>query len=246
MISKQRIKFIKSLQYKKYRRKAQAFLIEGDKCVEELFKSDFETIILAGTTEYLNQKQKVFQSYNGTIFEVTEKELQRIGTLKTNKSVIAVARIKEDPLFVIDNEYALALDGLQDPGNLGTIIRIADWYGITKILASENTVDIYNPKVIHASMGSFTRVKIHYCDLNDFLASSSSLIKKYGTFLDGDNVHEIKIKVPAIIVIGNESNGISDELAGKIDQRISIPRIGGAESLNAAIATAIICDNMFR
>lgn len=246
MIPKQQVKFINSLQYKKYRRKEQAFLVEGDKCVEELFNSEFETLIIAGTAVYLRQHQKIFQNHKGTTFEVTEEELQRTGTLKTNKSVIAVARIKESPLFVIENEYVLALDGLQDPGNLGTIIRIADWYGIKKILASENTVDFYNPKVIHASMGSFTRVKINYCDLNSFLGNSSLMVKKYGTFLDGDNIHAIKMKVPAIIVVGNEAKGISDELAGKIDQKINIPKIGGAESLNAAIATAIVCDNMFR
>jgi len=245
MIPKQQVKFINSLQYKKYRKKAQAFLIEGEKCVEELLNSDFETLILAGTTEYLSQHRERFKDYKGTTYEVTEKILQQSGSLKTNNRVLAVAKMKEEQLFTIGNEYVLAIDDLQDPGNLGTIIRIADWYGITKILASENTVDFYNQKVIHATMGSFTRVKVHYCDLSLFLDGRSS-IKKYGAFLNGENVHTIKMSVPAIIVIGNEANGISSEISNLIDQRIHIPKIGCAESLNAAIATAIICDNMFR
>ncbi len=246
MIPKQQVKFINSLQYKKYRKKEQVFLVEGEKCVKELLNSDFETLIIAGTTEYLSQNKELFHDYKGTIHDVTEKMLQQSGSLKTNNSVLAVSKIQEESLFTIGNEYVLALDDLQDPGNLGTIVRIADWYGITKILASENTVDFYNPKVIHATMGSFTRVKVHYCDLNDIFGGSSLSIKKYGAFLNGENVHKIKMSVPAIIVIGNEANGISPEISNRIDQRIHIPRIGGAESLNAAVATAIICDNIFR
>lgn len=245
MISKQQIKFINSLQYKKYRKKAQAFLVEGEKCVEELFDSDFEIIKLVATAGYLEQHKTVIQNLRRPVYEVSAEVLCKMGSFKTGQNVLAVVKIPENKILTIDNEYVIALDELRDPGNLGTIIRIADWYGIKKILVSENSVDLYNPKVIHATMGSFTRVQLYYCDLPKMLDHLAG-IKKYGAFMQGENVHKLKIESPAILVIGNEANGIGKQVSGQMNYRISIPKIGGAESLNAAVATAIICDNLYR
>ncbi len=246
MISKQQIKFVKSLQYKKYRKKAQAFLVEGEKCVEELMNSDFEILLIAATEDYMQQKKEWLAPFETKIYEVSPEQLRSMGTLMTNGKVLAVAKMRRESVFTIQDEFVIALDSLQDPGNLGTIIRIADWYGISKILLSENSVDFYNPKVIHGSMGSFVRVELYYCDLTRVLTQFDEVVK-YGAFMEGKNIHELRMNdPPAIFVIGNEAHGISLPVAERIDHRIHIPRIGGAESLNAAVATAIICDNIFR
>ncbi len=245
MISKQRIKFIKSLQYKKYRKKEQAFLVEGEICVKELINSDFEILFVVATPDFLYNNPGFNEKSEGILYEADAALLHSVGTLKTNEKVLAVARIPESRSFTILDEYVIALDGLQDPGNLGTVIRIADWYGIKKILISDNSVDLYNPKVIHATMGSFVRVQLYYCNLPDTLRQFAN-IEKYGAYMQGENIHRLKISSPAIIITGNEAHGISTRVSEEVNHRIHIPRIGGAESLNAAVATAIICDNVFR
>ncbi len=245
MISKQQIRFIKRLQYKKYRKKEQAFLVEGEKCVEELLNSGYRTRVIVATPEYLYKKRQSLKKFKGDLYEADAELLHSIGTLKTNQDILAVAAIAENEIFTIRDEIVIALDDLQDPGNLGTIIRVADWYGIHKILLSENSVDMYNPKVIHATMGSFVRVRLYYCDLPKTLGRFKEIVK-YGAFMHGENVHKLKILPPAILITGNEAHGISRKVAALVDHRIHIPRTGGAESLNAAIATAIICDNVFR
>ncbi|MFM7487408.1 MAG: RNA methyltransferase, partial [Cytophagales bacterium] len=146
--------------------------------------------------------------------------------------------------LTVGDEFALVLDDIRDPGNLGTIIRTADWYGIKKIIASEETADFYNPKVIHATMGSFCRVQIFYTSLLQYLSDASQPV--YGAFLDGDNVHDIDFSKSGLLVIGNEAQGISKVVENKVTQRITIPKRGGAESLNASVATAILLDNVFR
>src|SRR5690606_21001183 len=159
-----------------------------------------------------------------------------------NNAALAVAAIPSNKTFSIDiNKYTLVLDGINDPGNLGTIIRIADWYKLAGIICSMNTVELYNPKVLHASMGSFIHVNIYYTHLASYLSQLELPI--LGTFTDGQNIHDPQTKWPpaGLILIGNESKGISQELMPYIQQRISIPKYGQAESLNAAIATAIIC-----
>lgn len=245
MLSKARIKFIKSLQLKKYRKQEQCFVVEGEKSVLELLKSDFKVNQLLGTADFLNRHAKAIDHVKAEVLEVKPDELAGLGEFATNNAALAIAAIKPNQLPALtDNEFTLMLDDIRDPGNLGAIIRIADWYGINRIIASLETADLYNGKVIHSSMGSFTRVNVYYTNLVDFLKTNA--LPVLGAFLNGTNVHEINFGPAGIIVIGNEANGISHEVETKVTQRITIPRFGHAESLNAAIATAVICDNVKR
>jgi len=242
MLSKATIKFIKSLQVKKYRKQEQCFLVEGAKSVLELLASDFETIMLLGTAEFLSG---IKAPPKCEVIEVPENALEGLGEFRTNRTALAVARQKANrPLEISSSEFALVLDNISDPGNLGTIVRTADWYGIRKIIASPDTADFYNPKVISATMGSFTRVNIFYTELSGYL--SRTLLPVYGAFLKGRDIHTVAFGEGGLIVIGSESHGISNGLVPFVKEKITIPRYGGAESLNAAIATAIICDNLRR
>lgn len=240
MLSKAKIKFVKSLQIKKYRKQEQCFVVEGAKSVQELLKSDFEIVSVFGTGEFL--ASHTFGNVDEVV-EVREKELEEMGDFQSNGAALAVARMKENHnLMVGRDEFAIALDDIRDPGNLGTIIRTADWYGISKIIASEETADFYNPKVIHSTMGSFTRIRIYYTDLTKYLKEQRSRV--FGAYLDGTDVHKVDFGNGGIVLIGNESRGISANLEPLVTDKITIPRFGSAESLNAAIATAIICDNI--
>ena len=242
MLSKATIKFIKSLQVKKYRKQEQCFLIEGEKSVGELLASDFEVVKLLATRDFLSS---IKRPARGEIIEVSESTLENLGEFQTNRSAIAVARLKPNTEILVGaDEYALVLDDIKDPGNFGTIIRTADWYGISKIIVSPETADFYNPKVVSATMGSFTRVKIYYTELAPYLSRATHTV--YGAFLEGMNVHEVSFGGGGLIVIGSESHGISEPLKPFITRRITIPRYGEAESLNAAIASAVICDNLRR
>ena len=244
MISKQQAKFVKSLKLKKNRRKASLFVVEGAKSVVELHSSDYEIQSLFVTERFLNEFSHEFVSTPEYI-SCNEKELAELGTFQTNEYALAVAKMKSASFDISHDDLVLALDDVSDPGNLGTIVRIADWYGIKTIIASMNTADFYNPKVIHASMGSFTRIDVHYMDLQDFF-SRDKVHQVYGAMLDGENVHRIKAEKPAILLMGNESKGISDPLFKFIDKKITIPKFGDAESLNVAVSTAIVCDNFCR
>jgi TrmH family RNA methyltransferase len=245
MLSKSRVKFIKYLQLKKYRKQEQCFTVEGAKSVQELLTSNFECHTLVCTDSFVEDQRLLLDSFTGELIVARPAELQRVSEYKTNDAALAVARIKENNMLDIGaNEYALILDDIRDPGNLGTIIRTADWFGISKIIASNESADIYNSKVIQASMGSFTRVEIYYTTLNKYLSNIDKPV--FGTFLDGEDVHTFNFGKAGFIVIGNESNGISSPLEKLVTQRITIPRYGNAESLNAALATAIICDNIRR
>lgn len=242
MISKGNVKFIKSLQIKKYRKQEQCFVVEGAKSVLELLKSDFEVVMVLCTIEFLN---KLTGHVKAEVHEVTSKDLQGLGEFQTNESALAVARMKPNALITASaDEFALVLDDMRDPGNFGTIIRTADWYGIKKIIVSEETADFYSTKVINATMGSFTRSQIFYTSLEDYLSKCDQKIM--GAFLDGVNVHDFKFDHGGLIVIGNEARGISESVSKFITDRITIPRYGHAESLNAAIATGVICDNIRR
>jgi len=244
MISKGTIGYIKSLQLKKYRKKAQSFLVEGSKSVLELLKSQFDVTHLVATESFLMQNEEIAAKLDERLQVVTERQLSTISSLKTNESVLAVARcLPNEPLEVNANEYAIALDQIRDPGNLGTIIRTADWYGIRKLLCSPDCADLYHPKVVHSSMGSFTRVRVFYTDLHGFLEGYPCV---YGAALKGENVHTTKFGAGGILLIGNETRGIPANLEAVISKKVCIPRLGRAESLNAAIATAVICDNIFR
>ncbi|MEX2232750.1 MAG: RNA methyltransferase [Cyclobacteriaceae bacterium] len=242
MLSKTTIKFIKSLQVKKYRKQEQCFLVEGAKSVQELLSSDFEVVKLLGTTDFLSALKTPF---NGEVVEVSEDALESIGEFQTNRSALAIARFKPNTArYISEMEYAIVLDDIRDPGNLGTIIRTADWFGIQKIIASPETADFYNPKVISATMGSFTRVHIFYTDLISYLTPNTHPV--FGAFLDGTDIHSVNFARGGLILIGSESHGISHDLTDFVTERITVPRYGKAESLNAAIATAVICDNLRR
>jgi TrmH family RNA methyltransferase len=237
MLSKAKIKFIKSLQIKKYRKEEQCFIVQGAKSVRELLASDFETTLLLGTTDFLSTTNpgKVAE-----VLEVNEKDLDGLGEFQTNDACLAVARLKaNEPIHVNDNEFALVLDDIRDPGNLGTIIRTADWFGIHKIIASNETADFYNPKVISATMGSFTRIKIHYTDLSRYLTSAK--LPVFGTYLNGKAMPLVNFGRGGLILIGNESKGVGDDLEKFVTTKVTIPKIGNAESLNAGVATGILC-----
>jgi TrmH family RNA methyltransferase len=245
MLSKARIKFIKSLQLKKYRKQEQCFVVEGRKSVQELLKSDFQIEQLLITPEFKELHDDLLQSFKGETVMVKPTELTGLGEYSTNDAALAVVRLKSNQAPKIRNDqFILMLDDIRDPGNLGTIIRTADWYGIKNIIASDETAEVYNSKVIQSSMGSFIRVGIFYTNLKQYL--NRNALPVFGTFLDGENAHQIDFGSGGIILIGNEANGISKEVEKFVTKRITIPRFGQAESLNAAIATAVICDNIRR
>lgn len=237
MLSKAKIKFIKSLQIKKYRKQEQCFIVEGAKSVRELLASDFEVQSVIGTMQFLSS----VGSRQGVEFiEASASELRGLGEFQTNDSAVAVARLRPNDDFPIEStEYALVLDDIRDPGNLGTIIRTADWFGLRKIVASHETADCYNQKVINATMGSFTRVRLFYTDLKTYLDCVK--IPIYGAYLDGIDIKSVDFGASGMILIGNESNGISTDLERFVTHKVTIPKIGQAESLNAAIAAGIFC-----
>ncbi len=237
MLSKAKIKFIKSLQIKKYRKQEQCFIVEGAKSVRELLASDFQVRTLLATTAFLSS---VSINPAVEVIEVTTRELEGLGEFQTNESALAVVGQKpNERLSIADNEFALVLDDIRDPGNLGAIIRTSDWFGLSKIIASNETADFYNQKVISATMGSFTRVELYYADLQEYLSTVTQPV--FGTYLNGTGVQKVNFGRGGFILIGNESNGIHPELDKYVTQKVTIPRVGRAESLNAAIATGILC-----
>ncbi len=246
MISKKWVKLINSLQLKKYRKIHQSFLVEGAKSVQEVLHSDHKIIILFATDEFYHKHIRQLQKQSFVLQIVTQEVLEKTGIYQSNNACLAVVETKPNtPLYITNSEYALVLDEIKDPGNLGTIIRIADWYGITKIICSNSTTDLYNPKVIAASMGSFTRVRLYYCELAEYFTHIQNQ-PVYGAFLAGENVHQLSFAPEGYIVMGNEAQGISASLEAFVSHKIHIPRYGQAESLNVGIATAVICDNLRR
>ncbi|MDF2157024.1 RNA methyltransferase [Algoriphagus sp. CAU 1675] len=245
MLSKNTVKFIKSLHQKKYRFESGKFFVEGEKSVQEVLSSNFETELLLATELFLEKNQKLLESFRGELISVSPKQLESLGQYQSNDSCLAVVKMKANQPFSPEkDELIIALDDVRDPGNLGTILRIADWYGIKNLVFSPQTAELYNPKVIQSSMGSFTRVNFFYGDLEQIFQKWN--LPVYGAFLDGENVHQIKRVQPGVILMGNESKGISEKLEKWISKKVTIPAFGNAESLNVAIATAIICDNFKR
>ncbi len=246
MISAKWLKLLNSLQIKKYRKLHQLFLVEGAKSVLEMLHTGYPIQTLFATQSFISEHIRNSKNPGFELYPATEDELVKAGTFQTNNACIAVAPLPENKsLAPGPDEYALLLDGVQDPGNLGTIIRIADWYGITKIICSLDAVDVYNPKTIAGSMGSFMRVQAYYTDLPDYLQMHPEKTV-YGAFLDGENVHQTQFDQSGLIVMGSESHGIREPLQPFISRKIHIPRYGAAESLNVGIATAVICDNLRR
>ncbi|MEX0882114.1 MAG: RNA methyltransferase, partial [Cyclobacteriaceae bacterium] len=211
MLSKNTVKFIKSLQQKKFRKQENAFFVEGAKNVTELLQSNFECTHLLFTEKYDKEFSSLVASFSNSKIQTSPEVLASLGTFASNDQALAVAKIKPNGSITVENgELALALDDIRDPGNLGTIIRIADWYGIKKLIFSQQTIDIYNPKVLHASMGSFTRVDFQYVELKAYLTSSD--VPVYGAFLNGKNIHTFQEFRAGILLLGNESQGISPDL----------------------------------
>jgi TrmH family RNA methyltransferase len=246
MLSKAVSKYINSLQIKKYRNLHQTFVVEGAKSVRELLASDFEIEKLFITEDFQQKHKDILRK--GTDYEiVTENQLVQAGTYESNNAGLAIARMKTLPkLAVKPTELVIALDDIRDPGNLGTIIRIADWYGIQKIICSETCADFYNPKVIASTMGSFTRVSAYYVDLPEFLNTLTSDFNIYGAAMEGENIHTLNLRPEGVLIMGNEANGLRPETRKHLTSLIKIPGFGSAESLNVATATAIITDNFFR
>lgn len=244
-ISKNQIKFIRQLEQKKYRRREGLFVAEGTKVVGDLL-THYQPHAIFATAEWLsNNLSSTFTS--SSFYEVTDDELGRVSFLQHPQQVLALFPIPENQSFnstTAVSSLTLALDGIQDPGNLGTIIRIADWFGIEHIICSEDTVDAWNPKVVQATMGSIARVNILYNNLSGFLDTLPTNFPIYGTLLDGDNIYTQPLTPHGLIVMGNEGNGISPEIRRRVNRRLLIPSYrqdDTAESLNVAIATAITC-----
>ena len=242
-LSKNRIKYIRSLELKKNRKAEHVFLAEGPKLVGDLL-GHFPCHYLAGTAEWFSSTPLIQAD---EIERVTEEELARASLLKTPQQVLAVFGWRDEYISpdILSHSLCLALDGVQDPGNLGTIVRLADWFGIEHIFCSPDTVDIYNPKAIQATMGGIARVKLHYTSLSQLITSLNKDIPVYGTFLDGQDMYAQTLSTNGLIVMGNEGKGISPKVSALINRRLYIPNypIGRdtSESLNVAIATAIVC-----
>lgn len=240
MLSKNQIKLIKSLSQKKFRNRHKLFVVEGIKGINEFLKSDFQLISLFATEDHFDVDDERF-------FMVKEAELKKISFLKTPQEALAVFKIPKEKDWRVDG-LNLTLDGVRDPGNLGTIIRLCDWFGVENLICSKDTVDCYNPKVVQASMGSLTRVDICYTELPEFL-SQCKVVNIYGAFMDGESVYSKKLSEPAVLVMGNEANGISAEVEKLVSDKISIPQFGKnqeTESLNVAMATSILLSEFRR
>ena len=239
MLSKNQIKLIKSLSQKKNRQQEGLFIVEGIKGISEFLKSDFKLKNLFTT-------QPIFDAPNHLISDITELELKKITSLKNPNTALAIFEIPEQK-STQQKGLIVALDDVRDPGNLGTIIRLCDWYGINNLVCSLNTVDCYNAKVIQATMGSLTRVNLQYLDLDAYLESYKKAI--FGTFLNGENIYTSDLPTEGIIVLGNEANGISETIETKVTRKVTIPQFGttkATESLNVANATAIILSEFMR
>lgn len=245
MISQKWSKLIRSLQQKKYRKAEQLFFVEGEKAVLELLDSGWQVDAVFATEAFLQQYPEQVAAA-ALVQQCSGEELVQVGTFSSNNAALAVVKIPHQRDFVPHSpSFVLVLDQINDPGNLGTIIRIADWYGIKHIVCSPDTADCYNPKVIAAAKGSFLRVALHYQPLLPMLQHSTMPV--YGAYLGGESVHSIQLnQTGGFIVLGNEANGISAELTDVIGRKITIPAFGAAESLNVGIAAAVICDNLLR
>jgi len=243
MISKAQVKHIRSLDDKKKRYEYKQFVVEGIKMVDELLKSQYEIVEIFATQYWISNHAPTDLS-KLKISLITEQTLSRISSMKTPNEVLALV-VMPDATSIPNFDKTLALDNIQDPGNLGSIIRIADWFGISTIICNAQTVDVYNPKVLQATMGSVFRVTCYYTDLLNYIRQQTS-IKTYAAVLNGSNVNEMEKITNGLILIGNESVGIDEKLIQHCDFKISIPQKGNAESLNAAVATGIICNTLFK
>ncbi len=236
---------IESLQNKKDRDARKLFLVEGEKSFLEVIQSSYELYSVFATHMFLATYPEIVEFAKGKINIVDAEELSGMGTLATNMSVIGVFKQKELPPLVVTDEVVLAISDVNDPGNLGTLVRIADWYGIKKIIASRSTVDLYNPKTISATKGSFTRVDVYYKDLEDFFLANKNL-PVVAADLQGNSAHTAVFPSRGVLLLGSEAHGIEHSLKDLVTTFVTIPRYGDAESLNVAVAGAVILDNWMR
>jgi TrmH family RNA methyltransferase len=250
MISKALVKYVQSLHQKKYRQRHGAFLVEGGKSVLELLSSGIATEHVLLTPEFADQNRARLPTHHAYTL-ATEAELTQLGTLATNTTALAVARLPTEPALpaaLPATRLLLALDEVRDPGNLGTLIRLADWYGLPGVVLSETCADPYAPKTVAATMGSFARVQVWQRELPAWLAALPPAVGIFGADLHGDNVHQLTLQPAGVLVMGSESHGLTPAVEACLTRRLHIPRGagGGAESLNVAISAAILLDNFFR
>ena len=239
MVTRNQIKLVKSLQQKKYRTQHNMFVAEGRKLVGELLDARMEAV------ELFEKEAGAIDNAHFNVTSITAAEMKKMSGLKTPSEVLGVFRIPQ-PKALDTTDWILVLDAVRNPGNLGTIIRLCDWYGVAHLVCSEDTVDTYNPKVLQATMGSVARVNIVYTDLESFLTASE--LPVYGAFMDGENVYRQKFPNRGMLVMGNEANGISPKIEALVDTQITIPQFGQrtAESLNVATATAVLLNEIRR
>jgi RNA methyltransferase, TrmH family len=245
MLSKSQISLLKSLQHKKERTENGLFLVEGYKSVIEFINSPYQMEAVYHTASFDPKMLKLSRKIN--LSEISVTDIEKVSRLKTPQDIIAVVKIPAWPALTnvqLKQKFSLVLDGIQDPGNMGTIIRTADWFGIGHIICSDDTVDVYNPKVVQASMGSLSRINVHYTNLTTILPQIGLPI--FGAMLNGDNIYTTDFGAEGLIVMGNEGNGLRPGVEQLINKAITIPRTGKAESLNVGIATALFCSEINR
>jgi TrmH family RNA methyltransferase len=252
MLSKNKIKLIQSLNRKKDRDESGFFLVEGNKMVEEALRSECQIETLVCTAQFADQHPEI-RSKAKELIEADRDSIQKASLLQNPQEALAIVVQPELNTLELNlsTELCLALDFIQDPGNLGTILRISDWFGINTVICSENTVDVFNPKVVQASMGAIFRIKTSYTNLESFLLETSkNQIPVYGTFMDGNNIYAESLTRNGIIVLGNEGNGISGSISRLVTRKLAIPTFSTnpnkAESLNVAIAASICCSEFRR
>jgi len=252
-LSKAELSRLRDLRDKKHREAAGLFVIEGEKVVGELLAAGFPFTEIYATAEWAGRAASPFAAAARTesaplpqITPITPDEMARASHFPTPSGVLAVGKIARPPLTAgaLDRGLTLALDGIQDPGNVGTLLRVADWFALDRVLLSPDCADLFSQKVINASMGSFARVTVHTAPLAEALAGLT--VPVLGCDLAGDDVHSLNPGRDAVIVIGSEGRGLSPAVSPLVTQRVTIPKFGGAESLNAAVAAAIVCDNLRR
>src|ERR1700761_5486101 len=245
MLSKSQISFIQSLQHKKFRREHGLFLVEGLKSVSEFVNSPYEIEAIYHTPAMASKMLKLSHKIN--FEEISLNILEKISQLKTPQDILALVKIPAENALhytTLQKKFSLVLDGVQDPGNMGTIIRTADWFGIDQIICSEDSVEVYNPKVVQATMGSLSRINVHYTDLAIIIPQIN--LPVFGALLEGENIYNTRFGTEGLLIMGNEGNGLRSEIKALINKAITIPRAGNAESLNVAIATAICCSEIQR
>ena len=253
MLSKTRIKFIKSLQNKKVRDEERLFVIEGDKLVKEFLIANIPIKILVAKREFISSLSSGLLRFVNLTEEASYDELKQISTLKSPHNALAIVPMPENEMNIQEvlNQYCVALDFIQDPGNMGTIIRAAGWFGIKNIVCSVDCVDVYNPKVIQSSMGALLHVNVYYCDLKKlFVSAAENSVPVFGTMLSGNSIYDHRLYKNGIILLGNESKGISGELISFITERIRIPKFSnameGIDSLNVGMAASIVFSEFLR